>query len=72
MQEALILSVLGYIPGFGLSWLLYGLTRNATALPLTMMANRAFFVFILTLVMCVLSGAIAMRKVQAADPADIF
>ncbi len=72
LQEALILSVLGYIPGFGLSWLLYGLTRSATALPLTMIANRAFFVFILTLVMCVLSGAIAMRKVQAADPADIF
>ncbi|MGF1601914.1 MAG: ABC transporter permease DevC [Thermosynechococcaceae cyanobacterium] len=72
MQEALILSVLGYLPGFGLSWLLYGLTRSATALPLTMVASRALTVFILTLVMCVLSGAIAMRKVQAADPADIF
>ncbi|MEO0377501.1 MAG: ABC transporter permease DevC [Cyanobacteria bacterium P01_A01_bin.17] len=72
MQEALILSVLGYLPGFSLSWLLYGLTRNATALPLTMVPSRALIVFILTLVMCVLSGAIAMRKVQAADPADIF
>jgi putative ABC transport system permease protein len=72
MQEALILSVLGYLPGFGLSWLLYGLTRNATALPLTMVTSRALIVFTLTLVMCVLSGAIAMRKVQAADPADIF
>lgn len=72
MQEALILSVLGYLPGFGLSWLLYGLTRSATALPLTMVTSRALIVFTLTLVMCVLSGAIAMRKVQAADPADIF
>lgn len=72
LQEALILSVLGYLPGFGLSWLLYGLTRSATALPLTMVASRALTVFILTLVMCLLSGAIAMRKVQAADPADIF
>ncbi|MGB7413821.1 MAG: ABC transporter permease DevC [Thermosynechococcaceae cyanobacterium] len=72
MQEALILSVLGYVPGFGISWLLYGLTRSATALPLTMVASRALIVFILTLVMCVLSGAIAMRKVQSADPADIF
>ncbi len=72
LQEALILSVLGYLPGFGLSWLLYNLTRNATALPLTMVTSRALTVFILTLVMCVLSGAIAMRKVQAADPADIF
>jgi putative ABC transport system permease protein len=72
LQEALILSVLGYLPGFGLSWLLYTLTRNATALPLTMVPGRALIVLILTLIMCVLSGAIAMRKVQAADPADIF
>ncbi|WP_110985465.1 ABC transporter permease DevC [Acaryochloris thomasi] len=72
IQEALILSVLGYLPGFGLSWLLYGLTRSATALPLTMVTSRALLVFTLTLVMCLLSGAIAMRKVQAADPADIF
>ena len=72
LQEALILSVLGYLPGFCLSWVLYGLTRSATALPLTMVVSRALIVFTLTLIMCVLSGAIAMRKVQAADPADIF
>jgi putative ABC transport system permease protein len=37
-----------------------------------MTLERSISVFMLTVVMCVLSGAIAMRKVQAADPADIF
>jgi putative ABC transport system permease protein len=29
-------------------------------------------VFVMTVVMCTVSGAIAMRKLQTADPADIF
>jgi len=71
-QEALMLSVLGFIPGFLLSHGLYTLTRNATSLPLSMTADRALNVLILTVIMCVLSGAIAVRKVQDADPAEIF
>jgi putative ABC transport system permease protein len=72
LQEALILSVLGFLPGFFLCIGLYKLTRNATALPIAMTTERGVTVFILTVVMCVVSGVIAMRKVQAADPADIF
>ncbi len=71
-QEALILSFLGYIPGFFLSLGLYNMTRNATALPIAMTFERAILVFFLAVIMCVLSGAIAVRKVQDADPADIF
>ena len=72
LQEALILSVLGYLPGFFLSIGLYKLTKNATSLPIGMTVERGITVFILAVIMCVVSGAIAMRKVQAADPADIF
>ena len=71
-QEALILSVLGYIPGFLLSFGLYILTRNATSLPIAMTLPRAILVFCLAVVMCMISGAVAVRKVQDADPADIF
>jgi putative ABC transport system permease protein len=71
-QEALFLAVLGYFPGNLISIGLYGLTRGATNLPLYMTVDRAIQVLILTIVMCVISGAIAMRKLQAADPADIF
>jgi putative ABC transport system permease protein len=72
LQESLILSVLGYIPGFIIVWGVYNLIKAATSLPVGMSAERALTVFILTVVMCVASGAIAMRRVQSADPADIF
>ena len=71
-QEAVILSILGFIPGFLLSLGLYNLTRNATSLPIAMTTDRAILVLCLAMTMCIISGAIAVRKVQDADPADIF
>ncbi len=71
-QEALILAILGYIPGFGLAMFQYAMAKNATLLPIAMTARRAITVIILTIIMCCASGAIAVRKLQAADPADIF
>lgn len=71
-QEALILASLGYIPGFGFAIFLYNIARNATLLPIYMTVARAIFVFMLTILMCFISGLIAVRKLQAADPADIF
>jgi len=71
-QEAIILAFLGYIPGGIVTIFLYNLTRNATNLPIAMTLARAITVLILTIIMCVVSGAISVRKLQAADPADIF
>ncbi|MBE9128718.1 MULTISPECIES: ABC transporter permease DevC [unclassified Coleofasciculus] len=71
-QEALILSILGYFPGFFMASILYGLTKSATSLPMAMTLARAVTVLILTMIMCCISGAIAVRKLDAADPADIF
>ncbi|MBW4682842.1 MAG: ABC transporter permease DevC [Microcoleus vaginatus WJT46-NPBG5] len=71
-QEALILAILGYFPACAVAIGLYNLTRNATSLPLIMTLARATTVLILTVVMCSVSGVIAVRKLSAADPADIF
>ena len=71
-QEALILAISGYIPGYLISFLLYGVTRNATNLPLAMTSNLSILTLFLTILMCAISGVIAMRKLRAADPADIF
>ncbi len=71
-QEALILAVLGYLPGCSLAMGLYTLTRSATNLPMAMNIAKAVSVLIMTILMCTVSGAIAVRKLQAADPADIF
>ncbi|MDJ0583380.1 ABC transporter permease DevC [Crocosphaera sp.] len=71
-EEALILSLAGFIPSVILSLGLYSLTATATALPIMMPVSRAITVLIMTIIMCGISGAIATRKLQSADPADIF
>ncbi len=72
IQEALILAVLGFIPGFLLSTGFYLIAAQATLLPIGMTVERAVLVLVLTIVMCTASGGVAMRKLQSADPADIF
>ncbi|MBX9256127.1 FtsX-like permease family protein [Desmonostoc muscorum CCALA 125] len=71
-EEAIILALLGFIPGAIAPLGLYHLTRNATNLPLYMTLARASTVLALTMIMCIISGAIATRKLQSADPADMF
>lgn len=71
-QEALILAILGYIPGMVIASGLYGLTKAATRLPMMMSLTKTITILILTIIMCCVSGAIAVRKLKAADPADIF
>ncbi|MBW4487400.1 MAG: ABC transporter permease DevC [Trichocoleus desertorum ATA4-8-CV12] len=71
-EEALILAFLGFIPGMVLPLGLYQLAANATALPIAMKLSRALTVLFLTVAMCSISGAIATRKLQSADPADMF
>ena len=71
-QEAVILSIVGFFPGMLAAMGLYTITRNATSLPLLMTVARATTVMILTMIMCIISGAIAVRKLRAADPADMF
>jgi putative ABC transport system permease protein len=72
LEEAMILAILGFIPGVGLALAQYALIQNVAALPIAMTFARFSFVFFLTLVMCGVSGLIAIRKLQSADPADIF
>lgn len=72
LQEALLLAFLGYLPAYILSFGLYQITFAATMLPIAMKLDRAVTVFILTIIMCSVSGAIAMRKLRSADPADVF
>lgn len=72
LKEAVMLAALGYWPGMLLAWGLYVVARNATALPLNMTVERVLGVFAATLVMCLISGVIAVRRLRAAQPADVF
>ncbi|WP_375471687.1 ABC transporter permease DevC [uncultured Nostoc sp.] len=71
-QQALILAILGYIPGFLTSVLLYSFAAEATKLPIIMTTNNAVIVLTSTVLMCITSGALAINKLRSADPGDIF
>jgi putative ABC transport system permease protein len=71
-QESLILAALGFIPGTLIALGIYRVTNLATMLPMAMDVGRVVFVFVLTTLMSSASAAMAMKKLQSADPADIF
>ncbi len=72
LQESLILAIMGFIPGFLTSCGVYYLLENSIDLPLKMDSTVTLQVFVLTVFMCIISGAIAINKLRTADPADIF
>ena len=72
LQEALILGLLGFIPGCGVSMLAFDAAVGATRLPLEMTPQTALSVLALTLGMCITSGFFALRKLKTADPAEVF
>jgi len=72
LEEALILGVLGFVPGIVVgTGILKGMAM-ATTLPLQMTFGMALAVFLGTVSACALSGAIATRRLAGADPADLF
>jgi putative ABC transport system permease protein len=71
-EQALYIALLGFVPGILASWGLYVLAAKVTRLPLGLKPPLVVGVFVLTLVMCAISGAAATRKLRAADPADVF
>jgi putative ABC transport system permease protein len=71
-KEAVFLSVLGFLPALGLAHVLYGQAEAATQLPLVMTVGRAVLVLVVTVIMCCLSGLLAIRKLNGLDPAEVF
>lgn len=72
MAAALILAIVGFIPGAALCVWLYDVVAGATFLPLAMTPDRAGLVFALIFGMCAAAGLLAMRKLRDASPADMF
>lgn len=71
-EEAVVLAVLGFIPGVLLSLGIYAAMSAGTGLPIAMDPQRAISVLVGTIAACTLSGAIATRRLAGADPAELF
>ena len=72
IQQAVFMGLLGFLPGFLISFGLYQVTADATGLLMQMTPPRVANTLVATVIMCLISGAIAVRKVQSTDPAEVF
>jgi putative ABC transport system permease protein len=74
LQEALLLGMMGFVPGLILALGSYQLILLATnsAIPMTMPIDRVVTVFGLSITTCLLSGVLALRKILTADPASVL
>jgi putative ABC transport system permease protein len=71
-EEAVILGVLGFVPGWLASMGLYAAVAARTGLPMDLTAARAGAVLLGTVLMCTLAGALATRRLARANPAELF
>jgi putative ABC transport system permease protein len=72
VMQGVYLALLGYLAGLAVSLLLFRWVHEATGLPLDLSRNDPLVILLLSLVMCVLSGAYAARKLLSVDPAQLF
>ena len=72
VMQGIYLALLGYLAGLAVSLLLFRWVHEATGLPLDLSRNDPLAILGLSLIMCVLSGAYAARKLLSVDPAQLF
>lgn len=72
LEQALVLGIFGFVPGVLVGTGILTVMGAVTTLPLTMTLGMAITVFIGTVDFAILSGALATRRLAAADPADLF
>jgi putative ABC transport system permease protein len=72
LLQAFYLGMFAFFPALLVSLGGYFLTEWLANIPIAMNAGRAILVFCLTLVMCIASGLLALRKLFQAEPASLF
>lgn len=70
--SSVLLAVIGFVPGFITSLGFYRLAESVIYIPMPMPVSKVIGVFAMIFIMCVVSGALAMRKMRSANPADMF
>lgn len=72
VEEGIYLAILGYAFGMAVSLFLAGYLERQTGLNLDVRLGDSLIIFALTVIMCVLSGLLAGRKLSTVDPAELF
>jgi putative ABC transport system permease protein len=72
LEQATFLALLGFMLGLIAAWFLYLLMESQTGLTMALTPLRIGTILLLTLVMCLVAGLMALYKVIRIDPADCF
>ncbi len=72
IEQAALSALAGYVPAWLACLVIYRAIGAMTLLPLHMTVSLTLLSLGLTLAMCLLSAMLAIRRVIAADPAEIF
>jgi putative ABC transport system permease protein len=72
MTQAIVLNAFGFLAAWGCAEILYRITYSFSGIPLSMNLLRVGLVAVLGLLMCCVSGLLALRKLWKAEPASLF
>jgi putative ABC transport system permease protein len=72
LEQAALSALAGWVPAWLLSLVLFRIIGAIALLPLGMTVELTFLSLALTLGMCLISAVLAVRRVIAADPAEVF
>lgn len=72
IKQGVYFALLGFFPAFILAIGLYWIVRTLATIPMYLTVERVILVLLLSIGMCAVSGVLAVRKLQNADPADLF
>ncbi len=72
LQQAVFLSVLGFLPALAAAEILFRIVSYKTGLLMFLTMTRRAVILLVTVAMCLISGSIAIRRILTADPAEVF
>lgn len=72
LQQGLYLSLLAFVPGVAAAQVLFWIVGRLTGLLMFLTPGRVVYILGLSVLMCMISGAIAVRRILTADPAEVF
>lgn len=72
LAQALFYACVGFVPAFLISLGLFSAIGEIALIPMRMSIGIAVLSLALTLLMCLVSGILAVRRVMSADPAEVF
>jgi len=72
LQQASLNALAGYVPAWFAALALYRVIGALAQLPMRMSVSLTLLSLALTLVMCLISAMLAVRRVIVADPAEVF